>query len=710
MMAWIRRSRVPIVRQSEAAECGLACIAMISCSAGRHVSLSELRHRHPTSLKGATLAQLVDIARKLGFSGRAVRLDLDELERLQTPCILHWDMTHFVVLERVARGSVVIVDPARGRREVSHDETSRRFTGVALELTPVAGLRARPPAPTVSPWQLSGSMHGVRSAVAQVLSLSLALQVFILLAPFFMQWVVDQVLVSGDRDLLAVLGIGFSLSLLLQASIGLLRGWSLVHLSSSLGVQWVGNTFSHVLRLPIEFFERRHLGDITSRLGSVHAIRRVLTTSFVESIIDGVMALGTLTLMFLYDGRLAFVTILAVLLYLLLRAILYGSLKERSDEQLVAAAKQQTHLLESLRGIQAIRLAGHASRREATYSSLTVDTLNGEVALARMGLGFATASQLIFGFERIAVVWLGALAAMDGRFTVGMLIAYLAYKDQFVQRTSSLVDKWVEFRMLRLHGERLADILLCSPQEADCLVDEAPNPSHGAMRVEVQGLSFRYADGDPWVLRDCSFVIEPGECVAIAGASGCGKTTLLKVMLGLLKPTEGVVRLGGIDVHRHGGSRARDVIGAVMQGDPLFAGTILDNISLFDPDADPARVEAVARVAGVHDDIVAMPMGYHSLVGDMGAALSGGQLQRVVLARALYRQPRLLVLDEATSHLDMASERRVNVAVRQLEITRLLVAHRTETIASADRVLLMEGGRIASEWRPERVPAAVVEH
>ena len=703
MAAASRRGRVPVIRQSEAAECGLACIAMMSCAAGRHVSLSELRHRHPTSLKGATLAQLVDIARKLGFSGRAVRLDLNELERLQTPCILHWDMTHFVVLERVARRSVVIVDPARGRREVSHDETSRRFTGVALELTPVAGLRARPPAPSVSLWQLSGSMHGVRSAVAQVLSLSLALQVFILLAPFYMQWVVDQVLVSGDRDLLAVLGIGFSLSLLLQASIGLLRGWSLVHISSSLGVQWVGNTFSHVLRLPIEFFERRHLGDITSRLGSVHAIRRVLTTSLVESIIDGVMALGTLTLMFLYDGRLAFVTILAVLLYLLLRAILYGSLKERSDEQLVAAAKQQTHLLESLRGIQAIRLAGHASRREATYSSLTVDALNGEVALARMGLSFATANQLIFGSERIAVVWLGALAAMDGRFTVGMLIAYLAYKDQFVQRMSSLVDKWVEFRMLRLHGERLADILLTSPDDESMGSLPADSPQM-ALRVEVQGLSFRYADGDPWIIRDCSFVIEPGECVAIAGASGCGKTTLLKVMLGLLKPTEGVVRIGGIDVHRHGGSRARDVIGAVMQGDHLFAGTILENISFFDPDANPARVEGAARLAGVHDEIVAMPMGYHSLVGDMGTALSGGQLQRVVLARALYREPRLLVLDEATSHLDVSSEGRVNAAVRQLNITRVLVAHRPETITSAHRVLVMQEGRIVRDWRPEYSP------
>lgn len=695
-----KQGRIPIIRQCEAAECGLACLAMVSCAEGMQVTLTQLRHRYPMSLKGATLAQLVDVARRMGLTARAVRLELDELRQLRIPCILHWDLNHFVVLERVTRTSVVLVDPAQGRRTLSLDEASRHFTGVALELTPGADLRATRPVPSVSPWQLTGPVRGLRAAIGQVLALSLALQVFILLAPFFMQWVVDQVLVAGDRDLLAVLGIGFSLSLLLQTAIALLRGWSLVHLSSSLGMQWVGSTFAHVMRLPIEFFERRHLGDVTSRLASVHAIRKVLTSSFVEAIIDGIMAMGTLAVMVAYNGRLALVTVVAVAIYVLLRAMAYRPLKDLSEQQLVAVARQQTYLLESLRGVQAIRLAGHARLRHAAHAALTVDAVNGEVSLARMGLGFAAASQIVFGSERIAVVWLGALAAMEGGFTVGMLVAYLAFKDQFAQRSASLVDKWVEFRMLKLHGERLADILLYPPEELDDPVDGRSCRPRLPPRIEAEELSFRYADGDPWVIDRCSFVIEPGESVAIAGASGCGKTTLVKLLLGLLKPTQGVLRIDGVAMCASGAEGVRSMLAAVMQDDHLFAGTLADNIAFFDPDADPTRVEAAARLAAIHEDILAMPMGYHSLVGDMGVALSGGQKQRILLARALYREPCALVLDEATSHLDVQAERRVNAAIRRLDVTRILAAHRPETIASADRVLVMEGGRIVREWRP----------
>ncbi len=689
--------------QSEAAECGLASLAMVADAHGLRIGLAELRRRFPLSLKGAKLSQLINIAQQLGFSTRPLRLGMDDLGKLTLPCILHWDLNHFVVLRKVGTSKVVIVDPALGERTLSAAEVSDHFTGVALEMSPAATFAPRKAAPSITVRQLTGPVRGLWRALAQLLLLSLALQVFVVLAPFLMQWVVDQVLVSADRDLLTVLGLGFGLALLLQVGIGVLRGAAVLHLSSRLGLQWMGNVFAHLLRLPLDFFEKRNLGDITSRLSSVQAIQKTLTTSFVEALIDGLMAVLTLALMLVYSWKLALVTLLAVALYTLIRAIAWRPLRDGTEQQLVASARQQTHLLESLRGMQSLKVAGEESRRRSTYDNLMVDTLNRDVRLAHLGLGFNGASQLLFGIERIAVIWIGALLALDNVFSVGMLIAYLAYKDQFAGRMSGLIDKWLEFRMLRLHGERLADIVLAAP-EAETDGGEA-RPAEDS-RIEVEGLSFRYADGEPWVLRDCSFSIAPGEAVAVVGASGCGKTTLLKLLLGLLQPSGGSIRIGGHDLHRLGARNVRAIVGAVMQDDQLFAGSIADNIGFFDPDFDLARVEMAARLAAVHEDIQAMPMGYHGLIGDMGSSLSGGQKQRIMLARALYRQPKLLFLDEATSHLDVLSERLVNDAVRQLRLTRLIIAHRPETIASADRVLVMEQGRVVQELRaPPSAPA-----
>jgi len=688
------------VLQSQAAECGLACLVMIADHHGMKSDLATLRQRFSLSLKGAKLNHLIKIAQDLGMQARPLRLDMDELGRLQLPCVLHWDLNHFVVLTKVGRGKITVIDPAFGKRELPLSEASDHFTGVAMELAPGSDFRKSDAPPAIGLRQLTGPITGLGRSLGLVLLLSVALQVFVLLAPFYMQWVVDQALVSADRDLLTVLGLGFALSLLLQAGIGLVRGWSVIYLSGRLGLQWMGSVFAHALKLPLDFFEKRHLGDIVSRMGAVQAIQRTLTTSFIEAIIDGLMAIVTLAMMLTYSWKLAAITLVAVALYLGLRALAFAPVKRTTEQQLVAGAKQQTHLLESLRGMQSIKVAGRESLRQTTYDNLMVDTVNQDLRLARMGLGFQTASQAIFGIERVAVIWIGALLALDSVFSVGMLIAYLAYKDQFAMRVSGLIDKWIEFRMLRLHGERLADIVLTAPETDGASAYESP--ALAGTRIDVRGLGFRYAEGEPWVLKDCEFSVEEGESVAIVGASGCGKTTLVKVLLGLLPASEGAVSVGGHDIRKLGLRNYRDNVGAVMQDDQLFAGSVAENIAFGDASPDFARVEEAARLAAVHEDIAAMPMGYHSLIGDMGTSLSGGQKQRVVLARALYRRPAILFLDEATSHLDVERERVVNDAVRQLKLTKLIIAHRPETIASADRVLVMHGGKIVQEFRPQR--------
>lgn len=697
-----------LVLQSESAECGLACLAMVSSHHRMQVGLREIRARFPLSLKGAALRRLISIGGELGFQCRPLRLELEDLCKLSTPCILHWDLNHYVVLVKVHRERIIINDPAAGRRTLTFDEVSTHFTGIALELAPGPNFKTKTAAPPVSLKQLTGRVSGLWRALALILLLSAALQVLVLLAPFFMQWVVDQVLISADRDLLTVLGLGFGLALLLQVATGLLRGWAVVYLSTRLGLQWMGNVFSHLLKLPLDFFEKRHLGDVTSRMGAVQTVQRTLTTTFVEAIVDGLMAVVTLGMMLLYSWKLALVTLLAVGFYLGLRALAYSPVRESTEQQLVKAAKQQTHMLESIRGIQSLKVAGCEPVRHSAYLTLMNDTIDQDIKLARLGLGSNSASQLIFGFERIAVIWIGAVLALQSHFSVGMLVAYLAYKDQFAQRISNLIDKWIEFRMLRLHGERLADIVLAEPEqiEATGLALESKPPE---TRLSVQGLGFRYAEGEPWVLQDCSFTIEDGESVAIVGASGCGKTTLVKLLLALLLPTRGTITLDGRELERFGHRRYRQMVGAIMQDDQLFAGSVAENIAFGDDGFDQQRVEEAARLASVHDEILSMPMGYHSLIGDMGTILSGGQKQRVILARALYRQPRILFLDEATSHLDVERERLVNEAIRNLKLTRVIIAHRPETIASADRVLVMQGGRIVQEFRPQAQPAGAVE-
>jgi len=692
--------RLPMYLQTEAAECGLASIGMVACFHGHRVDLAALRRRFTVSLKGSTLAFLMQVAGRLDLAPRPLRLELEELGQLQAPCILHWDLNHFVVLKGVDSRGAVIHDPAFGVRRLTHAQVSKHFTGIALELTPTSGFTPVEDRRRVRLRDLLGPVSGLRRSLAQVFVMALALQAIAIVTPFYMQWAVDGAVVSADRDLLTVLGLGFLLLTLVQVILTAARSWVVLYLSTTLNLQWLANVFSHLLRLPVSYFEKRHLGDVVSRFGAVTTIQRTLTSSFVEALIDGVMAVATLAMMFVYSGMLTAVAIVAVAAYGALRAAFYDPLKRATEEQIVHTAKQQSHFLETVRGVQSIKLFGRQEERRSRWLNLVVDAVNQDLVTQKLGLGFRSANGLVFGVERISIIWLGALLVLDSALSIGMLFAFMSYKDQFSARVAGLIDKMIDLRMLNLQGERLADIVLTPPeQDSQDAAAQAIDAS-----LEVRELSFRYSDMEPFVLLNCSFVVAPGESVAIVGPSGGGKTTLVKLMLGLLAPTDGKIFAGGLDIQKLGIDRYRKLVGTVMQDDQLFAGSIADNICFFDPAPDQAAVEHFAQMAAVHDDIVAMPMGYNTLIGDMGAALSGGQKQRILLARALYKRPRILFLDEATSALDVQKEKAVNEAIRSLKLTRMIIAHRPETIASAERVIVLQGGKVAQDLR--RVPAA----
>jgi len=695
-LGW-RAHRVPLVLQTEAAECGLACLAMVAGAHGLDCDLPTLRQRFSLSLKGVNLLDLVRMAEELRLHARALRAEIDDLAQLALPCILHWDLNHFVVLIGVRRGVATIHDPAHGVRQLKLDQVSRHFTGIVLELQPAADFVARVERRHVSLRQLLGRVTGLRRSLAQIFALALALEVFVLLSPFLLQWVVDDVLVSADRDLLVTLGVGFGLLVLLQAATAAIRSWAVLVLSATLNLQWLANVFAHLLRLPVEWFEKRHIGDIWSRFFAVQQIQKTLTTSFIEAVLDGALVVLTLAMMLVYSLRLSAVALAAVGAYALLRWAFFRPLRNATEEALVHEAKQSSHFLESLRGVQAIKQFNAQADRQSRFTSLVVDTMNAGIAGRKLELLFTSLHRLLFGLERVAVVWIGALLVLDQRFSVGMLFAFLAYKEQFATRVSALIDKVVDLKMLRLQGERLADIVLTAPEQTEASGIGRRLPEMPA--IELRDLRFRYSDGEPEVLAGVSLRIEPGESVAIVGPSGCGKTTLLKLILGIHAPTGGELLVGGMPLAQVGLQAWRGAVGVVMQDEPLFSGSIAENISFFDLRPDLDWVMHCARVASVHDDIDAMPMGYHTLIGDMGSSLSGGQRQRILLARALYRRPRILLLDEATSALDVDGERLVNQAVRQLALTRIIVAHRPETIASASRVIALQAGRVAQDLR-----------
>ena len=690
-------ARLPLLLQTESTECGLACLGMIAGFYGYRTDLPTLRRRFSISTKGTSLSHLIQFATALALASRPLTLDLEDLKRLRLPCVLHWDLNHFVVLKQVKANGIQIHDPAAGLRTVSIKETSASFTGVALELWPNEKFTPAEERQRVSVAQLVGKIHGLWGSLSQVLLLALALEVCAVVGPLIVQWVVDEGIVSADSELLETLAAGFALLVIIQTSIAAVRSWVLMYVGTTLKVQWRANTFAHLLSLPVDYFEKRHLGDVVSRFGSIDQIQGALTTAFVEGLFDGLMTIVTLGVMLLFSRLLSAIALTAVLGYAVLRVAWYRPLFNATRAQIVFAAKQATHFLESVRGVRAIRLFGREQERRAGGLATLVDQVNAELTSQRLQIAYTLVKSLLLGFESVLILWVGARLVLDGGFTVGALMAFTAYRAQFDGRVANLIEKVLQLRLLRVHAERLADIVLTEPDIGETGAAETVSPAAAEPSISVIDLKYRYGEREPWVLDGVNLHVRAGEAIAVVGASGCGKSTLVHVILGLRRPTSGEVRIGGVDVRRMNPDVLRRMVATVMQDDCLFAGSIADNICFFDSSADREWIEECARLAAVYGEISAMPMGFNSLVGDMGTILSGGQRQRVLLARALYKRPKILVLDEATSQLDIDRERLVTDAIRSTHITRVVIAHRPETVAACDRRVELLNGRIVSD-------------
>jgi len=687
---WFQAKRVPIILQAEAAECGLACVGMVAAYHGHHSDMVSLRRRFPISLRGVTLKSMVEIASRLGLGSRALRCEPDDLRELRLPAILHWNMNHFVVLRKVSASRVEIVDPAIGPRRISIEEAGKAFTGVALELTPNADFTRKVEKAQLRLSKLIRADVTLWKAVGQALLLSAFLQVFLLLGPYYMQLVVDDVILRGNLSLLAAIAAGFLILQLFEAITALIRGLVIQFISSVLSFDMRASLFGHLVRLPLPFFHKRHMGDIQQRFQSLMPIQLFLANGAIISLIDGILAILLGVVIFMYDTTLALIVVGFVALYAALRAAFLSLSKRLAEDELITSAHEQSKFLETLRAMQAIKVAGTEADRESQWRNYAASTTNAQVRYGNVNIGYNAASGALLGISNVVVIYVAATQAIAGSMTIGMIIAFAAYKAQFESRLMALLEQFIQFRLLDVHLSRVSDIAM---QEREAIPEFQLPIDEVAGRLELADVRFSYSEFEPEVLSGVNLLVEAGEFVAISAPSGAGKSTLLRLLVGLYQPTSGKILIDGHDIARGGILPLRKHIGVVMQDDTLLAGTIEENISFFDHAPNHERIRTAAKAAAIHDDIQSMPMGYNTLVGDMGTTLSGGQQQRLILARALYREPRILIMDEGTSALDTATEHKVNEALRALRITRIIAAHRPETLAAADRIIGLQDGR-----------------
>lgn len=677
--------KTPLILQSETNECGLACLAMMTGYFGKRVDLASVRTFHGASSHGMTLRELITTFERIGMAARASRMELDELRSLSRPAILHWSFNHFVVLVKVTRRGAVIHDPAIGRRNISLRELSDKYTGVIVEAWPAETFDKKPLEMNVTVSDLFRGIRGLGRIFCGVLVLSVLVELLSIAVPAATQFTIDTLIRSSDREGIFFVGIVVIAALLMKSAFSVIRALTLMNLRYSLGVKWAEMFFYRLIRLTLPFFEKRHTGDIASRFQSLTAIQEAFTAEMVASLLDAIVIFIAMIIILTYSPFLAIGPLVVSVGFAGLKTGLFSTYRTRKIEHIAFEAIQSSHFLETTRAISAIKMLNLAPTRRREWVNHVVNSTHAGNQLFKLDLLTNSAAVLLIGLSSICVLSIGALG-FDKGMTTGVLLAVMLYADMVVTRSVKLVNAVSDFCLISMHCQRLTDIAV-SPVERD---EEERSPAQLNGHIVIRNLSYRHSPTEPHIFEGINLEVMPGESIAIIGPSGCGKSTFLHVLAGLYEPTRGDVFINGVSMSTLGKRATREHIAFVMQDDKLLAGTIEKNITGFTESPDRELMTECANHAAIDDEISAFPMGFDSMIGDIGSTLSGGQRQRISIARALYRQPKILLLDEATSDLDIDNERKITRAISHLPITRIFVAHRPEMIRSADRVFNLQ--------------------
>jgi ABC-type bacteriocin/lantibiotic exporter with double-glycine peptidase domain len=693
------RRRIPVVRQLAASDCGAAALAMVLGYHGKFVSLEELRKAAGGGRDGSTVAAILRVGRVHGLRGRAVRLEVDDLKELPPGTILHWEFRHFVVLEGSNRECVNIVDPAFGRRSVSMDTFRRAFTGIAVIFEPTDAFeKAEAPGKRIS--GLFRQILERKDLLVRIVSTSILAQILSAAIPLFTALLIDRVVPHRDYSLLFVLTLGYCVFQFFNTIAGFVRAHLLIHFRTQLELRFTLRFLDHLMDLPYSFFQQHTSGDLMVRMGSNNAMRDILTSTALSALMDGALASIYLAVLLLASLPLTIAVVVLALLRLGLLAIIRRKQRQLLGETLENQARSQTYQVEMLSGMETLKGMGLEHRAAENWSNIFVDGLNVSIKTGKLDAIFNALLSALGTVSTLALMFYGAFLVLNGTLTLGTMMAFGALAAGFLSPLNSLVSSILQLQFLEIYLERLNDVMN-TPAEQGAGAMVLTEPLRGG--IILDHVSFRYAAQDWLVLQDVSLEISPGQRVALVGRTGSGKSTLARLLAGLYDPSSGRILFDEKDLKTLDRRSLRSRLGIVTQDTQLFGGSIRRNIALAEPQMGIERVIRAAKLACMHDEIMATPMGYETLLMDRGLSLSGGQRQRLAIARALARNPEILVLDEATSHLDAATEERINDNLASLRCTRIVIAHRLSTIRDADLIVVVDKGRIVEMGTHEQL-------
>ena len=690
-----RARRYPALMQLSETDCGAACLAMILRYYGKHVSINRLRDLANVSREGATLYSVAEAAETLGFHSRGIRASYEHLEKVETPAIAHWEGFHYIVLYEATPDRVVVADPAMGLRRLTREEFLKGWTGYLLLLQPTQKLEGVEESKTTF-GRFLPLIKPYRKFLLEILLASLVVQLFGLASPIFTQVIVDKVLVHKNVSMLNLMLVGMLIIAIFQTATTALRYYLLVHTTRRIDMQMVVDFYRHILSLPVRYFEERKVGDILKRFNENARIREFLTGRSLGVVLDCMMIVVYLALMFYYNAKLTLAALLFMPGYAALTLGMTPILKRQNREAFEKSAEADSHMVESVTGVGTVKATASERRIRWKLEGLMVKALNVQFRSALTGMTAFSLGNILQTLNTVFLFWFGAHLVISGELSVGQLVAFNVLVGSVTHPILNLIDLWREFQEINVALERLNDVFDAKPEEdptKQALIRMPPMRGH----VKFDNVTFRYPTrGDKNALQNVALEIYPGQTVALVGRSGAGKSTFANLLLRLHEPNEGRIFIDGYDLRQVSITSLRSQIGVVPQEVFLFSGTIRENIAFGDPDAPLAEVVGAAMLAGAHEFISELPLGYETKIGERGQSLSGGQKQRIAIARALFKKPRILVFDEATSALDTESERAIQQNLDSIlkDRTTLIIAHRLSTVRNADLIVVMDRGAV----------------